>query len=379
MGTIVASGGRSNNRSNLSGSDVLAKLKYFGVLTHAGNGFLRQRDLGKEAASVPAIPNFRHKFRLALRLAIDFFAYVVVRLLVGVIQTLPVDMGDAICRWLGWLASGPLGIRRAATDQNLTKIFPDSDAESRRYLSRRMWHHLFLMVCEIAWAQRRLHRSNWSQHLRYRDNRKMLELLISERPVVMVTGHFGNFEIGGYQSGLMGFGSLAIARRLDNRFLHRWVERFRGAKGQHVVDKEGCAVEVDQHLRAGGTLSLLADQHAGPKGCWVDFMGVPASCHKALALFSLSSHAPMMVCSTRRIDGQPMRFEIASYGVADPLDDQEGICGSVTTMTEWYNERLAVAVDDAVEQYWWLHRRWRTPPPKVVRRMEKKRESKIAA
>ena len=42
---------------------------------------------------------------------------------------------------------------------------------------------------------------------------------------------------------------------------------------------------VDRHLQQAGTLSLLADQHAGDKGCWVDFLGVPASSHKALALF----------------------------------------------------------------------------------------------
>ena len=59
----------------------------------------------------------------------------------------------------------------------------------------------------------------------------MLQYMLSDRPVVMVTGHFGNFEIAGYTSGLMGISSLAIARRLDNRFLHRWVEQFRSSKG----------------------------------------------------------------------------------------------------------------------------------------------------
>ena len=42
-------------------------------------------------------------------------------------------------------------------------------------------------------------------------------------------------------------------------------------------------------------LVLLGDQHAGPKGCWVDFFGQPASCHKGVALFTLTSGAPMAV------------------------------------------------------------------------------------
>ncbi len=307
----------------------------------------------------------------AVGIAADFAAYSVVRLLVAVVQTLPLDMGDSACRGLAWLASGPLKIRHRVTDENLRRVFPQADAESRRYLSFRMWHHLMLMVCEIAWAQRRLHLSNWSQHVTFCDNRRILRYMLSERPLVMVTGHFGNFEVGGYVTGLMGFSTLTIARQLDNQFLHRWVQRFRGAKGQMMVDKEGCAAEVDRHLQQGGILSLLADQHAGPKGCWVDFLGVPASCHKALALFSLTAEAPMMAGSTHRVDGRPMQFELSCQAVADPIDDCEGVCASVTTLTKWYNQRLAEVIDQSIEQYWWLHRRWRTPPERVAKRLRR--------
>ncbi len=322
---------------------------------------------------------YRLKLQRAVVTGVDFAAYLFVRLAVAVIQTLPLDMGDSLCRVLAWFASGPLGIRRQATEANLRLVFPDADAQSRRRLSLAMWHHLLLMVCEIAWAQRRLHLANWNQHVRFRDNRQILRCLLSNRPTVTVTGHFGNFEIGGYVTGLMGFSTLTIARRLDNRFLHRWVERFRGAKGQHMVDKDGCAAEVERHLERGGILTLLADQHAGPKGCWVNFMGVPASSHKALALFSLSTNAPMMIGCTRRIDSRPMQFELACHGIADPIRDDHSICESVTTMTQWYNERLASAIDQSVEQYWWLHRRWRTPPEKVARRLQKDRSQRRAA
>ncbi len=234
----------------------------------------------------------RQRLRSLLSLCVDFAAYLFVRLLVALIQTLPADMGNSMCRVLAWLASGPLQIRRRETDTNLAMIFPDADQASRRRLSRSMWHHLLLMVCEIAWAQRRLHLTNWSKHVRFRNQSDILAALLSKRPTVMVTGHFGNFEVGGYTVGLLGFSTTTIVRRLDNRFLDRWVQRFRRAKGQHMVDKEGCAPIVEEHLKNGGTLTILADQHAGPKGCWTRFMGVPASCHKALALFSLSSGAP---------------------------------------------------------------------------------------
>lgn len=187
----------------------------------------------------------------------------------------------------------------------------------------------------------------------------------------MVTGHYGNFEICGHVSGLMGFETLAIARRLDNIYLHRWVERFRGANGQYLIDKEGCATEVENHLANGGTLSLLADQHAGAKGCWTNFMGAPASCHKALALFSFTANAPMSVALTRRLNGQPMQFVTELIGSVDPADASDPAAASVTSLTQWYNRALAEGVARDVTQYWWLHRRWRTPPARVQKRLAK--------
>ncbi len=303
----------------------------------------------------------------------EFAAYAFVRALIAVVQAMPADMGDAFCRIIAVLAAGPLKIRSKTTTENICRCFPDASPQALRHLQVAMWHHLLLMSFEIAWAQRRLHLSNWSEHVQFQDNQLILKHLLSDRPTVLVTGHFGNFEIGGYVIGLMGFPTTSIARRLDNRYLNDWVGQFRAARGQFMVDKIGCAPQIEEHLRCGGTLSLLADQHAGDKGCWVDFLGVPASCHKALALFTMSSGAPMIAGYTRRIEGTPMRFESGCIGVADPLDDPDRVCESVSSLTLWYNEQLAKAISLSVEQYWWLHRRWRTPPAQVAKRLEKER------
>ncbi|MEM6469218.1 MAG: lysophospholipid acyltransferase family protein [Planctomycetota bacterium] len=312
-----------------------------------------------------------HRAKLAAKLTSDFFAYLIVRFTVAIIQTLPLDMGDSLCRTLSVLVTGPIQIRRSITQTNIERVFPDASPAQQAALERAMWHSLLLMVCEIAWAQRRLHLTNWGKYVGFRNSREILRRNLSKRPLVMVTGHFGNFEIGGYTAGLMGCEATTIARRLDNPFLHRWVEHFRSAKGQRMVDKEGCATDVDRHLSDGGTLAILADQHAGPKGCWVNFLGVPASCHKALALFSLGTDAPMMAGMTRRVGRKPMQFESSCVGVADPRDDADGHCESVQTLTRWYNQMLASSVGESVEQYWWLHRRWRTPPERIQKRLRR--------
>ena len=66
-----------------------------------------------------------------------------------------------------------------------------------------------------------------------------------------------------------------------------------------------------------------------------------------------------------------MQFELGTTGIIDPLNTESSEYSSVKGLTQWYNERLALAIDQGVEQYWWLHRRWRTPPEKVAKRLAK--------
>jgi KDO2-lipid IV(A) lauroyltransferase len=229
-----------------------------------------------------------------------------------------------------------------------------------------MWYHLCLMGCEIAQAPRKIHDSNWRKYIYIRDRVQMTNYLIDYRPLVVVSGHFGNFELGGYVTGLLGMPSYTVARQLDNPFLDEFINSFRAKNGQFVFPKDGSATAVQEVLDGGGILALLGDQHAGTKGCWIDFLGRPAACHKAVALFTLSGNAPMMVSYCRHTD-RPMHFEIGCTGVADPLDMPAEL-RDVTRLTQWYNDRMEDAIQDHPEQYWWVHRRWKEKPVRITKK-----------
>ncbi|CAN0492723.1 unnamed protein product [Hapterophycus canaliculatus] len=69
-----------------------------------------------------------------------------------------------------------------------------------------------------------------------------------------------------------------------------------------------------------------------------------------------------------------MQFESTMLASADPAAAKQ----SVETMTNWYNHQLERMIDLAPEQYWWLHRRWRTPPPRIAKRLAKKALARAA-
>lgn len=301
------------------------------------------------------------RVRQTLRTGIDAAVYVAVRTLRCAAEILPLDTCESVACALATFLTYVVPIRRKTVDENLRRVLPHATVAERRQLTWEMWRHLLLMACEIVQAQRKVHDTNWREHVRNPRKETLVRGLLDERPRLIVSGHFGNFEFASLFLGVMGFRSYAIARDLDNPFLHRYVTQVREAKGQFILSKDGSAAIVDGLLQRGELLALLGDQSAGPKGCWVDFLGQPSSCHKALAVFTLSGGAPMMVSGTRRL-GKPLQFSIDLEDVADPAALPEGVRG-VRELTAWYNDRLSRMILRCPGQYWWLHKRWKFAPP----------------
>lgn len=298
----------------------------------------------------------------------DWCVYVLVRVVVCVIQSVRIETCDKIADSLSWLAHEKLRIRYKITDENLSHAFPEMTPAERHVLGRKMWRHIILLLCELVHAPRKIHRTNWREYVSTKDLELEAEYLLSDRPVVVVSGHFGNFEVGGLISALIGYPTYTVARTLDNPFLDQFIKRFREATGQYILPKKGSSYQVDQVLNSGGTLMLLGDQSAGPKGCWIEFFGRLASCHKSVALFSLTQGAPMVFGYSKRVDNQPMKFEVGVLGVYDPAKDG---MRDIEELSQWYSGLLEKAIRSAPEQYWWLHRRWKQPPARVVERHKK--------
>ncbi|MCS7305424.1 MAG: lysophospholipid acyltransferase family protein [Thermoguttaceae bacterium] len=304
-----------------------------------------------------------------MRRAMDLAVYLVVRIFICVVQALRMETAEQIARTLAWLAHRVFRIRRHVIEENLCCAFPHLGPAERERLIRRMWEHLFLLVVEVAHAPRKIHQTNWRDYIQLGGKDVLVRLLLSDRPVIIVTGHFGNFELAGVMLGLLGFPTYTVARTLDNPYLDRFVNRFRGLSGQFIIPKKGGYDQIVQVMSAGGTMSFLADQHAGSKGCWVEFFGRPASAHKAIALLAMTYNAPMVVGYCRR-RGRPLHLEMRVHAVADPQQAGPELA-SVKALTQWYTSRLEEFIRQWPEQYWWLHRRWRQPPSRLTQQEKK--------
>jgi KDO2-lipid IV(A) lauroyltransferase len=291
----------------------------------------------------------------------DFMTYVAVRVLICIVQAMPRSSCERFARsWSDFLANR-VKIRRRVVRDNLRIAFPDWSNERCRDVARGMWEHLLLMVVEIAHAPRVIQKTTWRRHLRIEGMEAMVRTLWLDRPKVILSGHFGNFELAAYLFGVFGFRIFSVARELDNPLLDEFVTRFRESRGQKILPKRGSAPDVAIVLEENGAIGLLGDQAAGPRGCWVQFFGRPASVHKAIGVFALSSNAPIMVCSATRRSGRLFDYDLRLEGVADPEAGTPETAG-LTAVSQWYTDLLELAIRRAPPQYWWVHRRWRGKP-----------------
>ncbi len=291
------------------------------------------------------------------RVFLDYLVYVIVRILICVVQAMRIETGQRVARAMARLFCNVLRVRGKVVDENLAHAFPAMTPAERARLAQRMWEHLFLLVLEVAHTPRKIHETNWREYVSLRNQAALVRDLLDDRPTLIVTAHLGNFEVGGYVLGILGFPTHTIARTLDNQFLDAFLNRFRGDTGQHIIPKNGGFNQILDVLGRGGTMTFLADQYAGTKGCWVEFFGRPASAHKAIALLALENHARVSVCASRR-RGRPMRFELDNFAMIDPDDSGDNL-RTVPELTQWYTSRLEELIRRTPDQYWWLHRRWK--------------------
>jgi KDO2-lipid IV(A) lauroyltransferase len=201
----------------------------------------------------------------------------------------------------------------------------------------------------------------WRKYVEIGDLKQTMELLMNrEQGLIMLTGHYGNWEILGYVLATLGFESTAVARPLDNPHVSEFVFGVRERQGQKVVGKKGATQEITGLLGSGGAVAFVADQNAGSKGIFVDFFGRKASTYKSIGLLAMQYEVPVLIGYSRRIDGR-FRFKMATQDIIWPADWKDKP-DPLVYITQRYTKAIEDFVREDPSQYLWLHRRWKTRP-----------------
>jgi KDO2-lipid IV(A) lauroyltransferase len=299
---------------------------------------------------------------------LDWLAYIALRVGVIILYLFDVQTNLNTACLLGRLLWKYYHRGRQRALDNLRASFPNKSEEWLRQTGRRSFEHIAMLAIDVLSTPRLVKKHNWREYSRYKNIERAKWLMQQGQGLLMVTGHYGNFEILGYLMSLFGFEIYSIARPLDNRFISRYLYGVRQRMGQKIIDKKGAAELMGKIAAKGSTLGFIADQDAGKKGIFVDFFGRKASTYKSIGLLALTYNLPIVVGCSRRV-GNQFFFEIeATYIFPHEWADKDD---PLQWITAEYTKEIENFIRHDPTQYWWLHRRWKHRPKNEIQSPEK--------
>lgn len=279
-------------------------------------------------------------------------------------RLLPIGFGLRLGRFLGTLTRLADGRHRRVAEENAAWALGLSREEARA-LVRRLYHNVCENFVEDLMLPKILRKKKLADFSVVEGAEHLKAALARGRGAIVVTGHFGNWELGGLALAQVAGSALVVARVLTNPLVEARTRRFREGNGLKVVDRRIAVRHVLEHLRAGGCVGMLIDQNQRKGGVFVPFFGKLASTVPSPASLALKYDVPVLAAYTYRI-GTGLRhcfhcdppFELIRTG---------NYRADVVANTAMFTKRLEDFVRLHPDQWFWLHSRWRKRPPEEMR------------
>lgn len=278
----------------------------------------------------------------------------------GILSRLPAFARAAVAWVVGGVAGSVLRIRRRVVDENLARAFPDRDARWRNRVAVASYRHLVRETLEGSRMARK--GSNAVLELtRYDGWDALWEAHEGGRGLIIASGHLGNWELGGAAIMAKGVPVTAVAARLRNPLFNQYIVESRRGLGPEIVFRDEGTRPLVSALGEGHALGLVADQNKPKGGVFVEFFGVPASAAAGPAALALRLDVPLFLGVYLK-DPDPSlgtQYRLLFY----PVDTRvEGDADPVPVVAQRYHDILEALIREYPEQYFWLHRRWKTQP-----------------
>ncbi len=321
-----------------------------------------------ENTSQPASPQARRRKRKTIRPArgrhplvarCEYFLFVTV---FSFLRLLPFRVAFRVGEWIGLLLYYCDRPHRRVGLINLRLAFPNKSATEHQAILRESLLNLGRLLAEFCHLHT-LSVDTIGEWVTFADLAQWQEVVAKAKQTgaLILTGHFGNWELLAYAHAYYGFPVHIIHRRLRNPLIDDVIVRERERCGNKVIRKTSAGIEVLRAIRKKAVVVAAVDQNAsGRMGVFVPFFSRLASTSAGLAGLALASGVPVIPAVLVREQGT-WRHKIVIWPPVEPIrtgNSEEDI--RATT------EKFSAVFQQIVEQYpdhWlWIHKRWKRRP-----------------
>jgi KDO2-lipid IV(A) lauroyltransferase len=294
---------------------------------------------------------------------IDYPVYILVRVLIGTLNLLPLSLRIGLLSLLVRFVALVLPAFDRVSLKNLELAFPEKDLAWRKGIVRKSCTSLARVIVDFARLQHL--NSDWvKSHIecplleRYRQIRR-------DQPgkgVMLVTGHLGSFELLAHCMAMYGHPISFVVRPFKLPRLNAWWTGIREAAGNKAISRTGAFKEVISDLTAGRDVAILFDQNVTRKhAVFVDWFGKAAATTRTTALAAIRTEAPVIVSSIAYVGDDRYTINAKECDFRDiyadaRLSSDEKILRITATLAKTYEEMIRAHP----EEWFWMHKRWKT-------------------
>jgi Kdo2-lipid IVA lauroyltransferase/acyltransferase len=276
----------------------------------------------------------------------------VIRALIWGLLRLPYGLRVRLCGWVMAQVIAPIAGYRRRVRENLALVLPDMPKAEVERMTRAVPDNVGRTIIEIYSGPEFTARAAATPP-EGAGLPALEDAHTQGRPVILVTGHFGNYDASRAALLARGFRVGALYRNMKNSFFNAHYVAAISRIGTPLFPRGRAGLaDMVRHLKSGGMLGLLIDQHMG-HGADLTFFGVSAQTALSAAELALKYDALLVPTYAVRLpDGLNFRIIVES-----PIPH-----GTPEAMTQALNDSLEALVRAHPDQWFWIHRRWKRAP-----------------
>ncbi|HUP45838.1 MAG TPA: lysophospholipid acyltransferase family protein [Thermoanaerobaculia bacterium] len=265
---------------------------------------------------------------------------------------------DSARKWgarFGTVARNVVRRRDRRAMRNLRLAFPDKQEAELRAILDECWRHFGRQAVEYIRRQQ-LPADEAIRDVQYVNLEAFREAQDLGRGVVIVSAHYGSWEVAGLTVMSLARDVRTVVRKLDNEYLERQIAATRARTGAVVIYRRQAARPLMKALAEKAVIVLLPDQAVVPReGVLVPFLGRPAWTTPAPARLALHHGSPIVFAFCIP-DGAGHRLEFEGPIRIDRLSEEER---DPVALTQRINDVIARRIVARPELWLWMHDRWK--------------------
>ena len=284
--------------------------------------------------------------------------YWLTQFLTGIFRLLPLPFATSLGMSIGGFAYKVFRIRRKVTLENLRTAFPEKNPSELEIIAYKSYRHWGGVGAEYA-RLTKFTRKECDKYITLEGREVIDKCIAGGKGGLVISGHFGNWEIIGAAASILGYGVTYIVASQSNKLIDKMMDDVRLHHGIEIWKRHQAPRGVLKSIRNNRCIAIMIDQDARKDSIFVDFFGKPAATHRGPAVFHLKTGSPFVISSCIRQKGAHYVIKFEECNLPDFSGSREEINEKIMA---FLTNKLENQVRKNPEQYFWMHKRWKTRP-----------------